>query len=130
MSLFLTEDHVIRIHDAVLSTYGGAAGLRDRHLLQSALGQPTASMDGHFLHRTIFQQAAAYLFHISRNHPFVDGNKRTAAETALLFLELNHYDFLGRDDEFVELVVEVAQGNLEKADIASYFRANCKKRGK
>ncbi len=130
MSRFLSEEHVIRIHDAVLLAYGGASGVRDMHMLLSALGQPRMSMSGQFLHRTVFDQAAAYLYHLSRNHPFVDGNKRTAAQTALLFLEINHYDFVGDDTEFVELVVEVAQGNLEKAEIASYFRANCQKRTK
>ena len=128
MSRFLSEDQVIRIHEQVLSAYGGASGIMDMHLLQSAIGQPSMSMGGQFLHQTVFDQAAAYLYHLSRNHPFVDGNKRTAAESALLFLELNGYDFVGLDSEFVALVVEVAQGSLEKRQIASFLRTNCQKR--
>ncbi len=78
MSLeFLTLEDVLEIHALQLARYGGADGLRDPGLLESALAQPQASFGGDFVHESLFAMAAAYLFHIVSNHAFVDGNKRT-----------------------------------------------------
>ena len=76
---FLTVDQVIEIHDAFLEDYGGLPGIRDKGLLISAVEMPRASMFGEYLHKTIFDKASAYLFHIVQNHPFNDGNKKTGA---------------------------------------------------
>ena len=86
---FLTLADVIRIHVDQIERYGGLAGIRDLGLLQSALAMPGASYGGEWLHRDLFEMAAAYAFHLSQNHPFVDGNKRTALASALVFLEPN-----------------------------------------
>ena len=83
---FLTLSEVIDIHGNQIELYGGQKGVRDIGLLQSALAQPEASFAGQWLHEDIFLMAAAYAFHICQNHPFFDGNKRTALASALVFL--------------------------------------------
>ena len=88
---FLTLDEVLGIHADQIRRYGGTAGLRDLSLLQSALSMPQATFDDEYLHGTLLEMAAAYLFHLARNHPFVDGIKRTALMCALVFLGLNGY---------------------------------------
>jgi len=82
---FLPTEAVIEIHRLQLSHYGGSGGIRDRKLLDSALAQPMASFSGLYLHRDVFTMAAAYLFHIVLNHPFVDGNRRVGLHAALTF---------------------------------------------
>lgn len=123
--LFLTEFQVLRIHDDMIATYGGLAGVRDLAALQSAIAQPYAGFGGAFLHKSIFDKAGAYLYHISRNHPFLDGNKRTATESAFAFLELNGYTRNSPEDEVIEFVVDVAQGFVDKATIAIFLKSHC-----
>ncbi len=89
---------------------------------ESAIAQPAASFDGEYLHRDIFEMAAAYLFHLVLNHPFVDGNKRVALECALVFLEINGISLEVSDDELVELTRTSAQGKCSKLQIADFFR--------
>ena len=86
---FLVLEEVLRIHAHQIEQYGGSFGVRDAGLLLSAVAAPQASFAGGFLHGTPFEMASAYLFHLARNHPFLDGNKRTALAAALVFLELN-----------------------------------------
>ena len=86
---FLTLDEVLALHADQLRRYGGPTGLRDLTLLQSVIAMPETSYGGEFLHGSVFEMAAAYLFHLARNHPFVDGNKRTALMCALVFPGLN-----------------------------------------
>ncbi len=90
--LFLTLAEVIEIHNDQIKRYGGSAAIRNIGLLQSAIAQPPASFSGQWLHGDIFMMAAAYAFHICGNHPFIDGNKRTALASALVFLRLNGID--------------------------------------
>ncbi len=78
-STFLTLDEVIEIHRDMIERYGGSFGIRDEGLLESAVAMPQAGFGEQYLHADVFEMAAAYLFHIVRNHPFVDGNKRTGA---------------------------------------------------
>ncbi len=87
--LFLDVEDIIEIHTTQLEVYGGSAGLRDRGLLESAVAQPQTSFDGEFVHDGLFAMAAAYLFHIVSNHPFVDGNKRAGMLAAVVFLDVN-----------------------------------------
>lgn len=93
-------------------------------LLASALGMPQASFNGAFLHTSIAEMAAAYLFHLAQNHPFVDGNKRTALAAALAFLWLNEWRLNAGDDELTELVIGVASGRVSKADAAVFIQAH------
>lgn len=86
---FHSLDEVLELHADQISSFGGTPGVRDEGLLQSALAQPQATFGGDFLHPTISEQAAAYLYHIAMNHPFIDGNKRTAFAVMDTFLRLN-----------------------------------------
>ena len=97
--VFLTLGEILEIHQDQINRYGGASGIRDIGLLQSAIAMPSASFGGQFLHSDLFEMAAAYLFHISQNHPFVDGNKRTGAVAAIVFLALNDIELDADDDE-------------------------------
>lgn len=118
---FLTLDEVLAIHGHQVQRYGGALGIRDRVLLESAVAMPEATYDGEFVHGTVLEMAAAYLFHITKNHPFVDGNKRTGLACALAFLGLNDRAVAATDDELVDLVLGVASGTRTKADVAVFL---------
>ncbi len=86
---FLTLAEVLDLHERALALHGGQAGIRDQGLLESALAQPESTMFGAFLHADLWEQAAAYAFHIAENQPFIDGNKRVAVAAALTFLRVN-----------------------------------------
>ena len=115
---FLTVEDVIQIHGEMVTAYGGASGLRDLGLLESAVAQPTATFGSEYLHGSLFMMAAAYLFHISQNHAFVDGNKRTAHTAALVFLSLNGVVIDRDSDELHAVTKGVAEGRLQKQDVA------------
>ena len=119
---FLTLDEVLGIHADQIRRYGGTGGLRDLGLLRSALAMPQTTFDDEFLHGTIFEMAAAYLFHLARNHPFVDGNKRTALMCALVFLGLNGHRLEADPDAVYHLVDGVASGDVDKARVAVFLR--------
>jgi death-on-curing protein len=121
---FLTLDEVLGIHADQIRLYGGRPGLRDLGLLQSALGMPETTFEGEFLHGTLFEKAAAYLFHIARNHPFMDGNKRTALMCALVFLGLNGRRLEAQPGALYGLVDGVAAGSVDKAEVAVFLRQN------
>lgn len=121
-TVFLSLVEVLEIHQDQVGRYGGASGIRDIELLKSALGMPSATYGGQFLHTDIFEITAAYLFHLVKNHPFVDGNKRTGAVAALVFLALNNFDFDAPEDDFAEMVLAVVRGDLDKADVAVFIR--------
>ena len=120
--IFLLLSEVLEIHQDQVTRYGGAAGIRDIELLKSALGMPSATYGGQFLHTDIYEMAAAYLFHLVKNHPFVDGNKRVGAVTALIFLYLNGFDFDATENDLAEMVLAVAQGDIDKTDVAVFIR--------
>src|SRR5205809_5252440 len=119
---FLSLARVLRIHRSCIEMYGGDPAVRDMGLLESALGQPRASFGGQYLHEDLAAMAAAYLFHIVSNHPFVDGNKRTGALAAFAFLGMNDIDFDAPEKQFEQITLAVAQGQLSKADVAAFFR--------
>lgn len=121
---FLTLDEVLALHAHQVDRYDGTLGIRDMGLLSSALGTPSATFDGEYLHGSLEEMAAAYLFHLVKNHPFVDGNKRIGLASALVFLRLNDIDVTATVDELVDLVLGVATGERTKADVAVFFRAH------
>jgi len=113
---------VLLILQDQIRRYGGAYGVRDPDLLSSALAMPSASFEGKFLHKDLYQQAAAYAFHICQNHPFVDGNKRTALATALVFLALNGAELEDPKEELYQLMMDVSGKGKDKAVIAATFK--------
>jgi len=119
---WVAQDVVLAIHDAQIAEHGGAAGIRDLAMVQSALGRPEnlaayGSPD-------IADLAAAYAFGLARNHGFVDGNKRTAFVVATVFLLDHDHDLTAEDADAVTMMVSVAAGTLPEPDLAAWFRAN------
>jgi death-on-curing family protein len=119
--VFLTINEVMEIHDEQIQLYGGESGVRDATLLDSALASPKAGAAGEYFHATVFEMAAAYLYHVVQNHPFVDGNKRTGLACAYLFLSINGYELECDSDELADMVFEVAKGSLDKAGITKFI---------
>jgi death-on-curing protein len=119
---FLSLEEVLVLHEDRIRRYGGTAGLRDLELLSSALGTVSASFGGEFLHGSLFEMAAAYLFHITRNHPFLDGNKRTGLAAALVFLSIHDVEIEASEDDLTELVLGVAEGRVSKAEVAVFLQ--------
>jgi death-on-curing protein len=124
--VFLTLDEVLEIHERQIEMYGGSYGLRDAAGLESAVATPQATFDSQLLHATIPSIAAAYLFHLCQNHPFIDGNKRVGANAAVTFLLMNDREPLFDDDQMVEVVLAVASGGCTKAALTEFFQANCR----
>lgn len=119
--IFLTIEEVIQIHDELVSEYGGLHGIRDMGLLVSAIEMPKASMFGEYLHESVYDKAAAYLYHIVCNHAFLDGNKRTGAATTLIFLIQNGYAVKFDMKKFEELICDVSQGKVLKEVISKFL---------
>jgi death-on-curing protein len=124
---FLGLDEVLELHEDQLRHYGGMPGVRDLGLLESALAVPAATFDGRLLHESVFEMAAAYLVHIAQNHPFVDGNKRTALMTAIVFLGLNQRSVEATPDALTRLVLDVAERKRSKAEVAVFLQRNTRK---
>lgn len=122
MTRFLKTVEVQEIQQYQIRNFGGDEGLRDKALLESAIGGIQLTFGGQYLYPDIYSQAAAYLYHICKNHPFVDGNKRAGAMTAVVFLELNQHHFNAPPDVFANLVIDVASGKIQKSEIAEFFK--------
>lgn len=126
---FLEVEDVLDIHELQVAEFGGADGLRDRALLESAVAQPRATFDGEPVHSGLAEMAAAYLFHLVRNHPSVDGNKRTALVAALVFLEINGAPIEGHSPRLYDLTMAAAEGRLGKAEVTAQLRAIARDEG-
>src|SRR5690348_814641 len=120
--VFLTVADVIQLHDDALEADGGAEGLRDAGLLESAVHAPQASFGGRYLVGDLFDMAAAYLVHIAKNHAFVDANKRTALLSALVFLALNGHEIDRDDQRLDDAVLAVATGAMSREEAARLLR--------
>ncbi|MEG4116971.1 type II toxin-antitoxin system death-on-curing family toxin [Microcoleus sp. N9_B4] len=120
---FLSLDEVLELHDDQISSFGGTPGVRDEGLLESALAQPQATFGGQLLHPTIAEQAAAYLYHLAMNHPFIDGNKRTAFAVTDTSLRLNGCALNLTDDRAYDLVMRVARGTITKEELTTEFES-------
>jgi death-on-curing protein len=112
---------VLAIHDEQLAEHGGQAGVRDRGLLESAMIRPQNQFA--YGERSLPRIAASYAFGISRNHPFLDGNKRTSLVVAELFLELNGYELTTTDAECVTAFLQLAAGELTEEQLADWIEA-------
>ena len=119
---FLGLDDVLMIHADQIAHYGGSASVRDKGLLESAVAMPRMSFAGQWAHDDLFAMAAAYLFHIVMNHPFVDGNKRTAAVCAIAFLAMNDIHVKPDNETLADCVLSVAQGRTDKGQIAAFLK--------
>ena len=119
---FLSVDDVLAIHRRMMAEFGGEASIRDRGLLESAVRMPAARFEQRFLHDGIPEMAAAYLFHLRKNHAFVDGNKRTALASSEVFLLLNRMELTAGDEQAEELTRGVAEGRLSKQAVTAFFR--------
>ncbi len=122
MTQFLYTQQVIDIHDAIIHSIGGRTGIMNLGLLYSAVEVVKSSMDGKLFHPTYFDQASAYLFHILRTPPFIDGNKRTAIASALIFLYNNRIHLILDELELEQLVLDTACGKIKKREISDYFQ--------
>jgi death-on-curing protein len=121
---FLSLEDILDLHADQVDLYGGEHGVRDLGLLESAIAQPQATFGQKFLHIDVFEMAAAYLFHIVQNHPFLDGNKRTGTVAALVFLDLNGVEIEAPKGSLYDLTISVATGQADKMQIAEYFRSH------
>ena len=117
---------VLAAHDRLLAEYGGAEGLRDEGLLESALARPRQ----HFAYGSpdLIELAALYTAGVVRNHPFVDGNKRTGFAIGVAFLELNGFVFRATEEEATQAVFALAAGDLDETGYTAWLRANARPR--
>jgi death on curing protein len=124
---FIPPEMVHIIHSDLINRYGGKSGLRDKKLLDSALAQPKMSVGGKYVHRTIFNKAAAYGFHVCRNHPFIDGNKRLAFVLMDIFLQMNGYLLSASEEDAYSTMIELANGQLSKEQLSFWLKENSTK---
>ena len=122
MVRFLHIEIILAIHDDQIRLYGGAYGLRDAAGLDAAFHMPQAQFSGQFLHSTIFQMAAAYGFHLCQNHPFLDGNKRTAGMAMFTFLKLNGLEPVATESDYYAVMMAVASGNMTKEELTDWLQ--------
>ena len=120
---WIEEEDVLALHERLLALHGGAPGIRDRGLLQSALARPRQ----HFAYDAqpnLINLAAVYTVGIVKNHPFLDGNKRTGFVVGVMFLELNGYRFIASEEEAAQAVLSVAAGKMREEAYTAFLRAN------
>ena len=118
----LTIEIVREIHDEAVKIFGGLHGIRDEALLASAVFAPQSSFGGKSPYVDLIEVAAAYLFYLGRNHPFLDGNKRTAMAAAVVFLRLNGFDPAADGDDWQRLVLDVASGKIDREQTTRRLR--------
>ncbi|MFV1882962.1 MAG: type II toxin-antitoxin system death-on-curing family toxin [Balneola sp.] len=128
MIRFLDKPTILIFHENQIKNYGGIPGIRDEGLLESALAQAEQSFGDEYVHSSIFEMAAAYGFHICRNHPFLDGNKRTTLVAIYTFLFVNRWRLVVDKKILYATIIELASGKLEKAELADFLEKYSKKR--
>ena len=119
---FLKLDHILQFHKAQISEYGGSHGIRDQALLESAIEMPQSGFGDEYFHKDIFEMAAAYLYHLVKNHPFVDGNKRVGLIACLVFLEINGFKMKAKDKQLEKITLDTATGLTDKNQIANFLK--------
>jgi len=122
--LFLSVDDVLLLHADTIQIDGGSEGVRDHGLLDAAVAMPRQQFGGEYLHEDLAAMAAAYLFHIAQNHPFVDGNKRAAVLSALVFFKVNGVNDLPEPKELESITLQVAAGKMGKDVLMRWIRAH------
>ncbi|MBL8266553.1 type II toxin-antitoxin system death-on-curing family toxin [Steroidobacter sp.] len=124
--IWIEADRALAIHEQLLVEHGGGEGVRDNSLLQSALGRPLNHIS--YANSDIIELAAKYTAGIVKNHPFVDGNKRTGFVLGVLFLELNGYRFTASEEAAAQAILELAAGALDENGFCEFLRANATRR--
>ena len=122
---FLKLEQILRLHQQLIEKFGGTTELRDQGLLESAIEMPAAQFGGEYLHGSVPEMAAAYLFHLCRNHPFVDGNKRVALASAEIFLNVNGWQLVASNDQLETVTLSVAASEMEKQKLTEFFISHC-----
>jgi len=123
---YLSPEQILFIHARLIAETGGSHGVRDLGGLQSALARPQSSFDNQDLYPDVFHKAAALMDSLIRNHPFLDGNKRTGVATAGIFLRINGYQLTASNASMVAIVMQIAQSQTDIAEIATWLQANTK----
>ncbi|KKP27328.1 MAG: Death-on-curing family protein [candidate division TM6 bacterium GW2011_GWF2_30_66] len=124
---FITIDDAKDIYNGLIQKYGGTYGIRDEGLLDSAINTPSATFSSQYLHSDIYEMASAYAYHIIKNHPFVDGNKRAGIAIAIIFLAINDIEIEMTNEELYELTIKIATSEISKQEIANTFRKKTSK---
>jgi death-on-curing protein len=119
---YLSVEQVLRLHDRQLDRFGGGGGVRDRGALEAAVARPRATFGGEDLYPDLASKAAALMHSLVMNHPFIDGNKRVGAMAAELFIEVNDRGLLAADEEFEEITLSVARGEIDAESLAIWLR--------
>lgn len=125
MIRYLLPEQVLFIHSRLIQSTGGAHGIRDLSMLLSALGRPQATFDGNDLYDDLFSKAASLLDSLIRNHPFVDGNKRTAITAAALFMKLNGFSLVVSNEEMARFTLACAQSKVTLEEMSAWLRQFC-----
>lgn len=119
---FLSVDDVLAIHEDTIDQEGGIPGIHDLGLLVSAVMMPQQKFSGEYLHKNLASMAAAYLYHIAQNHPFRDGNKRSAAMSALVFLDVNGVAHLPPAPALEHMTMSVAASETDKNQLTEWMQ--------
>ena len=125
--VFLTIENVIKIHLTQIEIFGGIHGIRDISLLDSAIKAPCQTFDRKLLYKNAQEVSAAYIFHIIKNHPLIDGNKRTGVIAGLMFLKENNYKINLSQKEFFLVGIGVANSSVNFAELVKIINKNCSK---
>ena len=119
--VFIPKQIILYFHEQLIDLYGGTLGIRDEGLLDSALEQPKAKLDGSYLHDSLAKMAAAYGFHICQNHPFIDGNKRLALVAMDTFLQMNGYEISASEKDVYAIMIKMASGKISKEELTGWL---------
>ncbi|GHV96040.1 death-on-curing protein [Spirochaetia bacterium] len=128
MIKFLTLSEILIILEDQIRNYGGVYGVRDLNLLSSGLYVPQSGFNGQYLHNTIPAMAAAYAYHLCQNHPFIDGNKRVALASSLVFLDINDYKFSCSDEILYDEIIGVAKSEIKKEELVKFYEKHSRKK--
>ena len=121
---YLTLEQILVIHEDQIDRYGGSHGLRDLALLESAIFRPQSTFSGEDLYPTVFDKAAALLHSLIQNHPFIDGNKRTATVSLIVFLIKNGYELRVSNDTLVEIVLKISKKKITLENLSIWLKDN------
>ena len=124
---YIPREVILIIHAGLIQRYGGEPGLRDAGLLDSALGQPMMAFGGKPTHKTLFDKAAAYGFHVCQKHPFVDGNKRVALALMDIFLQKNGWEITASEEDAFAMMMDLASGKMLKPELSAWLKEHTSK---